>query len=47
MTYFDYLGFKKFTENSDLNYQRKIVGNNFRDIESTLGKGNESYLPFT
>jgi hypothetical protein len=39
IAYFDYLGFKKFIENNTLDYQKRIVGNNFRDIESALGKG--------
>lgn len=37
--YFDYLGFKDFILNNDLEYQTQIMGNNFRDIESSLGKG--------
>lgn len=40
IAYFDYLGFKQFIENNDLDYQKRIVGNNFRDIESALGQGN-------
>ncbi len=39
IAYFDYLGFKEFIENNDLDYQRRIVSNNFRDMESALGKG--------
>jgi hypothetical protein len=39
IAYFDYLGFKQFIDNNDLDYQRRIVGNNFRDIESALGQG--------
>lgn len=37
IAYFDYLGFKQFIDNNDLVYQRKIVGNNFPDIENALG----------
>lgn len=39
ITYFDYLGFGDFIRNNDLNYQKKIMGNIFRDIESALAKG--------
>lgn len=39
IAYFDYLGFKEFIENNDLDYQKRIVFNNFRDIEQALGKG--------
>jgi hypothetical protein len=39
ITYFDYLGFGDFIRNNDLEYQRKIMGNIFRDIESALAKG--------
>ena len=39
IAYFDYLGFKQFIENNDLNYQMKIMANNFRDMELALGKG--------
>ncbi len=39
IAYFDYLGFKEFIENNDLSYQKKIMGNNFRDIENALGQG--------
>lgn len=39
IAYFDYLGFKQFIENNDLVYQKRIMGNNFRDIESALGQG--------
>ena len=39
IAYFDYLGFKEFIENNDLDYQKKIIGNNFRDLESALGQG--------
>jgi hypothetical protein len=39
IAYFDYLGFKQFIENNDLEYQTRVIGNNFRDIESALGKG--------
>ena len=39
IAYFDYLGFKKFIENNTLDYQKRIVVNNFRDIENALGKG--------
>jgi hypothetical protein len=45
IAYFDYLGFKEFIENNDLEYQRRIVGNNFRDIESALGKGKYKDAP--
>lgn len=39
IAYFDYLGFKEFIENNDLEYQKRIVGNNFRDMENALGLG--------
>lgn len=39
IAYFDYLGFKQFIENNDFEYQKRIVINNFRDIESALGLG--------
>lgn len=42
IAYFDYLGYSKFIENNDLDYQKKIIRNNFRDIESALGKGKFS-----
>ena len=37
--YFDYLGFKDFILNNDLEYQNRIMNNIFRDIESALGNG--------
>ena len=39
IAYFDYLGFKQFIENNDVEYQNRIIGNNFRDIENALGQG--------
>ena len=39
IAYFDYLGFKQFIENNDLDYQKRIMENNFRDIENALGQG--------
>jgi hypothetical protein len=39
IAYFDYLGFKQFIENNDLEYQKQIMGNVYRDIESALGQG--------
>lgn len=39
IAYFDYLGFKEFIENNDLDYQKKVVNENFRDIEAALGHG--------
>lgn len=39
IAYFDYLGFKQFIENNDLEYQKEIIGNNFRDMEGALGRG--------
>jgi len=46
IAYFDFLGFKKFIENNEFEYQRRIVGNIFRDIESTrsLNKFKDAYL---
>lgn len=38
IAYFDYLGFKQFIDNNDIDYQRRIVGNNLRDIENALAK---------
>ena len=37
--YYDYLGFTDFIMNNDHDYQRNIMGNIFRDIESSLGRG--------
>lgn len=45
IAYFDYLGFKQFIDNNDLDYQHKIVTNNFRDIESALGQGKFKKAP--
>jgi hypothetical protein len=45
IAYFDYLGFKQFIDNNDLDYQTRIVGNNFRDIESALGQGKSKEAP--
>jgi hypothetical protein len=45
IAYFDYLGFKDFIENNDLEKQRFIVGNNFRDMESALGRGKYKDVP--
>lgn len=45
IAYFDYLGFKEFIENNDLEYQSRIVGNNFRDMESALGQGKFKDAP--
>jgi hypothetical protein len=42
IAYFDYLGFKKFIENNTLDYQKRIVVNNFRDIENALAKGKQN-----
>jgi hypothetical protein len=39
IAYFDYLGFKQFIENNDLDYQKRIMGNNFRDMESAIAQG--------
>lgn len=39
IAYFDYLGFKEFILNNNLETQQKILGNNFRDIERALGNG--------
>ena len=39
IAYFDYLGFKEFIENNDLEYQIFIMHNIFRDIEMALGQG--------
>lgn len=39
IAYFDYLGFKEFIENNDLEFQSHIMNNNFRDMESALGLG--------
>ena len=45
IAYFDYLGFKEFIENNDLEFQQRIIGNNFRDIESALGQGKFKEAP--
>lgn len=39
IAYFDFLGFKDFILNNDIEYQNKIMNNIFRDIESSLGNG--------
>lgn len=39
ISYFDYLGFGDFIKNNDIDYQRRIMANIFRDIESALAKG--------
>jgi hypothetical protein len=39
IAYFDYLGFSKFIENNSLEYQRKVMGNIFRDIETSMSDG--------
>jgi hypothetical protein len=45
IAYFDYLGFKDFIENNDLDYQKQIVGNNFRDMELALSNGQTKNMP--
>lgn len=45
IAYFDYLGFKEFIENNDLEKQKKIMHNNFRDMESALGQGKFKDAP--
>lgn len=45
IAYFDYLGFKDFIENNDLDYQKRIMGNNFRDMESALSSGQTKSMP--
>lgn len=40
IAYFDYLGFKEFINNNNLDYQKRYMSHNFRDIESSLAKGN-------
>jgi hypothetical protein len=39
IAYFDYLGFKQFIDNNDSDYQRKIMGNIFRDMDRALRQG--------
>ena len=39
IAYFDYLGFKYFIERNDIEFQRRIVRNNFRDIEQAMSNG--------
>lgn len=39
IAYFDYLGFADFIQNNDLDYQKRIMANIFRDIESALAGG--------
>lgn len=39
IAYFDFLGFKDFILNNDIQYQNQIMNNIFRDIESSLGNG--------
>jgi len=45
IAYFDYLGFKEFIENNDLEFQHRIIGNNFSDMEYALGKGKFKDAP--
>lgn len=45
IAYFDYLGFKEFIERNDLDYQKRIIGNNFRDMEGALGLGKYKKVP--
>jgi len=45
IAYFDYLGFKQFIDNNDLDYQKKVVFDNFRDIESALGQDKSKEAP--
>lgn len=39
IAYFDYLGFKQFIENNSLEYQKRTIDKNFRDIQIALGQG--------
>lgn len=39
IAYFDFLGFKDFILNNDIEYQNQIMNDIFRDIESSLGNG--------
>lgn len=39
IAYFDYLGYKDFIEKNDLDYQKDIMNNCFRDIEDAIGQG--------
>ncbi len=39
IAYFDYLGFKSFIENNDIDTQKKAILNNLRDIENAISKG--------
>ncbi len=39
IAYFDYLGYKQFIDNNELEFQLKIVRNNFRDMEGALSQG--------
>lgn len=39
IAYFDYLGFKDFIEKNDLDFQIRIMNNNFRDIEDGIAHG--------
>lgn len=39
IAYFDFLGFKDFILNNDIEYQNQIMNNIYRDIESSLGNG--------
>ena len=46
ITYFDYLGFGEFIRNNDLPYQKRILGNIFRDMESALSRGKLKDAPY-
>jgi len=40
IAYFDYLGFKEFIENNDLESQRKVMDDNFIQMERALAQGS-------
>jgi hypothetical protein len=46
ITYFDFLGFKKFILNNDSDYIRIRVGHILRDIETALGQGEFKDVPY-
>lgn len=45
IAYFDYLGFRKFIERNEPDYQKKIIEDNFLIIENSLGKGKLTEMP--
>lgn len=45
IAYFDFLGFKEFIDNNDLENQKRSMGHIFREIEIALGQENVKEAP--